>query len=84
MAETPTSIQTTATIGIGTGGAVAVAIYLCHPSWPPPDSIIGLTVGSAMPVMHLIGRGIYNWVAAKTGAPPIPAPAPPPAAQGGH
>ena len=61
------SIQNTAIIGISAGSGVAVLIYLCHPTWPPPDAILSIVWGTSLPLMHLIGRGIYRRVAEWSG-----------------
>lgn len=71
MTEQPQgmSIQQTATIGMSAGGGIACAIWLCSPTWPPPDAVLSLLVGYSLPVIHLIGRGIYRRVARWSGEP---------------
>lgn len=63
------SLQNTATIGMSAGGGMAVAIWLCKPSWPPPDAVLALLVGYALPVIHLAGRGVYRRIAKWSGEP---------------
>lgn len=61
------SIQNTAVVGLSGGSATSIAIWACHPIWPPPPEIIAAAVGAALPVLHMIGRGIYNRIAAWSG-----------------
>ena len=63
------SVQNTAVIGISAGSGVAVLIWACHPTWPPPDAILAIIWGASLPLMHLIGRGIYRRVAKWSGEP---------------
>lgn len=56
------TVSNTAIIGMSAGSGIAVAMWLCHPTWPPPESVVAVVVGAIMPVLHLIGLGIYNRV----------------------
>lgn len=54
------SVTTSTMAAAGTAGTVAVLTYLTHPIWPPPVEIIAIVGGMMTPILHLLGRAIYN------------------------
>ena len=75
------TVSQTAIASISTTSGVAIVEWACQPSWPPPPSVIALGVGYLAPLVHLIGRGIYNKFAKLAGEPvlvdPVPVQQPP-------